>query len=78
MALSVSYDSSLLVKGGKILQFFKREDEAFGLGDIDYSLLVSATPVTPIISTCLSPQTRCGASLSPHSPFITVHVNGSF
>ena len=74
----MSFDSSLLVKGGRILQFFKREEEAFGLGDIHYSLLVSATPVTPILSTCISPQTRFVASISPHSPFITVHLSDSF
>lgn len=60
-----------------MLQFFKREEETFGLGDIQYSLLSSVTPITAILSTSISSQTRFVASISPHSPFITVHLNYS-
>lgn len=73
--LAVSKDSSLLVKGGDVLQFFKRdEQEYFGLGDIHYSLVETVEPTTPARSISISPDSTMIVTTSPHSPILTVYI----
>ena len=73
--LAASEDSSLLVKGGDVLQFFKRdEQEYFGLGDIHYSLVETVEPTTPVRSISISPDSTMIVTTSPHSPILTVYL----